>query len=73
MVQDAQLLHAVGYGLANSREWPTWSSDSEFRSVRDQSDAERGATPPVAAPVEGQPAVAPAEPPPLPTKRGERG
>ena len=73
MVQDAQLLHAVGYGLANSREWPTWSSDSEFRSVRDQSNAERGGAPPVAAPVEGQPAVAPAEPPPLPTKRGERG
>jgi len=70
MVQDAQLLHAVGYRLANSSEWPTWSDDSEFRSVRDQSEGERaGSPPPPAAP----PAAAPAEAPPPPTKRGERG
>ncbi len=50
MVQDAQLLHAVGYRLANSGDWPNWSDDSEFRGVRDQSAGERGqtATPPPA-------------------------
>ena len=46
MVQDAQLLHAVGYDLANSADWPNWSDDSQFRSLRDQSAGERGATPP---------------------------
>jgi len=39
--EDAQLLHMVGERLANSREWPNWSSDSEFRATRDQSGAER--------------------------------
>jgi Zn-dependent M28 family amino/carboxypeptidase len=66
MAQDAELLHAVGYRLANSSEWPNWSSDSEFRAVRDQSAAVRGeagqATP---APV---PAPAPAA-----ATAGERG
>ena len=46
MVQDAQLLHAVGYGLANSADWPNWSDDSQFRSLRDESAGERGAAPP---------------------------
>ncbi|HVL79074.1 MAG TPA: M28 family metallopeptidase [Sphingomicrobium sp.] len=45
MVEDAQLLHAVGYRLANSSEWPNWSEDSEFRAVRDRSAGERGVTP----------------------------
>ena len=41
-----QLLHLVGETLANSREWPNWSADSEFRATRDQSAAERaGAAP----------------------------
>jgi Zn-dependent M28 family amino/carboxypeptidase len=39
--QDAQLLHDLGERLANSREWPNWSSDSEFRATRDQSGADR--------------------------------
>ena len=39
--QDAQLLHELGERLANSREWPNWSSDSEFRATRDQSGADR--------------------------------
>jgi Zn-dependent M28 family amino/carboxypeptidase len=43
IVQDAQLLHAVGYGLANSNQWPNWSEDSEFRSLRDQTTGERTA------------------------------
>ena len=47
MAQDAELLHAVGLRLANSRDWPNWSMDSEFRAKRDESAAERGdATPP---------------------------
>jgi len=46
MVEDAQLLHAVGYGLANSADWPNWSDDSQFRSLRDESAGERGVTPP---------------------------
>lgn len=36
MVADAQMLHAVGLRLANSREWPNWSKDSEFRAARDK-------------------------------------
>jgi Zn-dependent M28 family amino/carboxypeptidase len=39
--QDAQLLHELGERLANSREWPNWSSDSEFRATRDQTGSER--------------------------------
>ncbi|MEO8175747.1 MAG: M28 family peptidase [Sphingomicrobium sp.] len=46
IAQDAALLHSLGLRLANSREWPNWSDDSEFRSVRDKSAADRG----VAAP-----------------------
>ncbi|HYI42165.1 MAG TPA: M28 family metallopeptidase [Sphingomicrobium sp.] len=42
IVKDAVLLHAVGRDLANSREWPNWSSDSEFRGTRDATAAERG-------------------------------
>ena len=43
MVADASFLHAVGRDLANSTAWPNWSEDSEFRSVRDRSEAERAA------------------------------
>ncbi len=39
--EDAQLLHELGERLANSREWPNWSADSEFRATRDQSAGER--------------------------------
>jgi len=39
--EDAQLLHMLGERLANSREWPNWSSESEFRATRDQSGADR--------------------------------
>jgi len=42
MVKDAELLHAVGWRLANSHDWPNWSSDSEFRAARDASASERG-------------------------------
>jgi len=43
IAQDGQLLHAVGYRLATSRDWPNWGTGSEFRAVRDQSASERGA------------------------------
>nr|WP_294849814.1 M28 family metallopeptidase [uncultured Sphingomonas sp.] len=41
IVADANLLHALGVRLANSREWPNWSSDSEFRAERDKTSGER--------------------------------
>ena len=46
IAEDAQLLHLVGERLANSREWPNWSTDSEFRAARDQSAPDRGAKAP---------------------------
>jgi Zn-dependent M28 family amino/carboxypeptidase len=45
MVKDAELLHAVGWRLANSREWPNWSQDSEFRAERDKTASERNQAP----------------------------
>jgi hypothetical protein len=62
MAQDLYLLHLVGRDLANSRAWPNWGADSEFRAIRDKSAAER----------EGGAAAAPAEAAPAP-KKGERG
>jgi len=45
VAQNAELLHQLGLRLANSREWPNWSQDSEFRAARDRSAADRtGAT-----------------------------
>ena len=41
IVADAELLHSLGLRLANSREWPNWSQDSEFRAARDKSAAMR--------------------------------
>jgi Zn-dependent M28 family amino/carboxypeptidase len=41
MAEDVQLVHNLGRDLANSRAWPNWSKDSEFRSIRDQSASER--------------------------------
>ena len=52
MATDAELLHAVGLRLANSSEWPNWSSDSEFRAARDRSAADRGGLAPAEQPVE---------------------
>lgn len=42
MAEDAQLLHNLGLRLANSREWPNWGADSEFRAARDQTAGDRG-------------------------------
>jgi Zn-dependent M28 family amino/carboxypeptidase len=40
-VLDAELLFNLGTRLANSREWPNWSQDSEFRGERDKTAAQR--------------------------------
>jgi Zn-dependent M28 family amino/carboxypeptidase len=61
MAQDANLLHNLGRDLANSRDWPDWGADSEFRAIRDKTAAERPGAPSVAP--------APAETP----RKGERG
>ena len=52
VAENAELLHQVGLRLANSREWPNWSADSEFRAARDATAAERtgGAAAPAPAP-----------------------
>ncbi|HEX2803637.1 MAG TPA: M28 family metallopeptidase [Sphingomicrobium sp.] len=59
MAEDANLLHKLGRNLANSRAWPNWGAESEFRAARDRTAAERGES---AAP-------APAPQPP----KGDRG
>ena len=41
MSHDLGILYKVGSDLANSDKWPNWSKDSEFRPIRDASDAER--------------------------------
>ncbi|MGH8855353.1 MAG: M28 family metallopeptidase, partial [Telluria sp.] len=41
MARDLGILYAVGSDLANSTVWPNWSVDSEFRTARDKSAAER--------------------------------
>src|SRR3954451_12350837 len=64
MADDVQLLHNLGRDLANSRVWPNWGADSEFRATRDKSGGERNGGAPAAAPA---PASAP-----KPSK-GERG
>jgi hypothetical protein len=45
MAEDDQLLHDLGRDLANSRIWPNWSPDSEFRATRDKSQSDRGVAP----------------------------
>ena len=42
MSRDLQILYTLGHDLANSADWPNWSSDSEFRKARDASVKERG-------------------------------
>ncbi len=41
MARDLGLLYKVGSDLANSRQWPDWSKDSEFRAARDTTAADR--------------------------------
>ena len=53
MAEDTQLLHNLGRDLANSRQWPNWSPDSEFRATRDQSAGQREGSA-VPAPTKGE-------------------
>ncbi|MGV7210287.1 M28 family metallopeptidase [Oxalobacteraceae bacterium A2-2] len=41
MARDLQLLYTLGHDLAESRAWPNWAQDAEFRTIRDQSAAQR--------------------------------
>ena len=41
-VQDIELFHDIIRELGNSRAWPAWSQESEFKAVRDISSADRG-------------------------------
>ena len=54
VAENAELLHEVGLRLANSREWPNWSADSEFRAARDASAGERTSAAPAPAPAPAQ-------------------
>ena len=39
--QEVALMYAIGHRLANSRDWPGWKSESEFRGIRQESAAAR--------------------------------
>lgn len=54
MAEDVQLLHNLGRDLANSRAWPNWSPDSEFRATRDRSASERPGADVAPAPKKGE-------------------
>jgi len=41
VARDLELLYGVGRDLANSKEWPNWSQDSEFRATRDKTASAR--------------------------------
>ena len=35
--QDVALVYEIANELANSKQWPQWSADSQFRAVREAS------------------------------------
>ncbi len=41
IADDVNLLHTLGWQLANSRDWPNYRATSEFRSIRDKSASSR--------------------------------
>ena len=41
MARDLGLLYSLGRDLAESKDWPNWGKESEFRAMRDQSAAKR--------------------------------
>ena len=41
IAEDVAVLHALGWQLANSREWPNYRQTSEFKPVRDKSASSR--------------------------------
>ena len=50
--QEAELFHAIGARLANSREWPKWNPSSEFAKVRQGSASARSGAAPMGRPGE---------------------
>ncbi|MFD2365597.1 M28 family metallopeptidase [Pseudoduganella sp. GCM10020061] len=41
MARDLEVLYSLGADLANSKTWPNWSIESEFRAARDKSASAR--------------------------------
>jgi Zn-dependent M28 family amino/carboxypeptidase len=41
MSHDLGVLYQLGSKLANSRQWPNWAADSEFRATRDATANDR--------------------------------
>ena len=41
LADDTSMLHELGRKLANSRIWPRWDDDSEFKPVRDKTAQDR--------------------------------
>ncbi len=41
MAHDLAILYKVGSDLGNSKQWPNWSTDSEFRPIRDATGDQR--------------------------------
>jgi Zn-dependent M28 family amino/carboxypeptidase len=41
MARDLEVLYSLGRDLADSKAWPNWSQDSEFRTIRDKTSAQR--------------------------------
>ena len=58
--QETELYYAIGAQVANSRDWPQWTTGSEFKQVRDKSAGQR-------------PGSATTTQPAQPPKKGERG
>jgi Zn-dependent M28 family amino/carboxypeptidase len=42
IMQDTELMYALGRGLADGTSWPNWRAGDEFRAVRDKSCAGEG-------------------------------
>jgi len=41
MQRDLEMLYSLGRDLAESKSWPNWGKDSEFRAARDKTAGER--------------------------------
>jgi hypothetical protein len=41
MTRDLEILYTLGRELAESKAWPNWSRDAEFRAARERSAGER--------------------------------
>ena len=36
-MEDLEIYHTIGQGIANSRDWPKWYPGNEFKAIREQS------------------------------------